>query len=101
MWKGLLETSSAGSGKGVWGDSIMHRMRPAERAGGQAMICSVCGRKLKSPKSRELGYGPVCYKRVFGSRTIKGAKAGSSVREKNTCCDIPGQIELEDYLLYL
>ena len=25
-----------------------------------------CGRKLTDPTSRELGYGPVCYRKVFG-----------------------------------
>ena len=25
-----------------------------------------CGRPLTDPKSRELGYGPVCYRKVFG-----------------------------------
>lgn len=25
-----------------------------------------CGKKLTDPKSQELGYGPVCYRKVFG-----------------------------------
>ena len=30
-------------------------------------VCMECGRKLRSQQSKEVGYGPVCYKRVFGS----------------------------------
>ena len=29
-------------------------------------VCMECGRKLRSQQSKEVGYGPVCYKRVFG-----------------------------------
>lgn len=27
------------------------------------LVCIRCGRKLKSPESRELGFGKVCYKK--------------------------------------
>lgn len=27
--------------------------------------CKRCGRKLKKPESRELGYGNICYKRMI------------------------------------
>lgn len=27
-------------------------------------VCMECGRKLRSQQSKEVGYGPVCYKRV-------------------------------------
>lgn len=30
-------------------------------------VCMECGRKLRSQQSKEVGYGPVCYKRVFGT----------------------------------
>lgn len=28
-------------------------------------VCMECGRKLRSQQSKEVGYGPVCYKRVL------------------------------------
>lgn len=61
------------------------------------MICSICGRRLKSAKSRELGYGPVCYKRTFGSVKQGGHKENSSAEEV-PYYDIPGQITIEEYL---
>ncbi len=30
------------------------------------MVCSICGRKLKSHTSIEVGCGPVCYQRLYG-----------------------------------
>lgn len=30
-------------------------------------VCMECGRKLRSQQSKEVGYGPVCYKRAFGT----------------------------------
>lgn len=61
------------------------------------MICSICGRRLKSAKSRELGYGPGCYKRTFGSVKQGGHKENSSAEEM-PYYDIPGQITIEEYL---
>ena len=64
------------------------------------MKCSVCGRKLKSPKSQKVGCGPVCYKRIFGSKLQFGNKGGpSSDAEVNY--NIPGQISIDDYLQML
>lgn len=64
------------------------------------MKCSICGRKLKNPKSRELGYGPVCYKRKFGITphvSRRGADVPApAVEEANL--NLPGQISMEDYL---
>lgn len=64
------------------------------------MICSICGRKLRNPKSIELGYGPVCYGKVSGSKkAAKKAKTGTShSAPESPCYDIPGQMELQDYL---
>lgn len=62
------------------------------------MQCVICGRQLKSSKSRELGYGPVCYKKMFGyAPRIRGKPAGSSSDEIPDY-DIPGQMTVEDYL---
>lgn len=30
--------------------------------------CKRCGRQLKNPESIELGYGPVCYKKMLLSK---------------------------------
>lgn len=64
------------------------------------MICSICGRRLKSTKSRELGYGPVCYKKIFGSVKQGGHKEHKehSSGDEMPYYDIPGQITIEEYL---
>lgn len=64
------------------------------------MTCLICGRKLSSPKSLELGYGPVCYEKVSGSsKAAKKAKTGKSNQASESACyDIPGQMELQNYL---
>lgn len=64
------------------------------------MKCSICGRKLKNPKSRELGYGPVCYKRKFGIAPHASRRDADvpvpAVEEIDH--NLPGQISMEDYL---
>lgn len=70
------------------------------------MTCLICGRKLRNPQSIELGYGPVCYGKVPGSSKAakkagrpKKSYIGTSQQEQHsTCYDIPGQMELADYL---
>jgi len=64
------------------------------------MKCSICGRKLMTPKSMELGYGPVCYKRAFGTVKTEKSTEGKKVfsAEKYSVCGIPGQMLLTDYL---
>lgn len=62
------------------------------------MICLNCGRKIKSATSREASYGPVCYKRLFGSKLKSGNKASLSSAETEINYDIPGQMSLDDYL---
>ncbi len=66
------------------------------------MTCSLCGRKLKNQKSREIGYGPVCYQRIFGSpprrqRIRNRGEGGGDI----PYYDIPGQIGIEEYLKIL
>ncbi len=61
------------------------------------MTCSLCGRKLKNEKSQEIGYGPVCYRRLFGSTSGRQRirdRGGGNI----PYYDIPGQIDIEDYL---
>lgn len=62
------------------------------------MKCSACGRKLRSPQSQEVGYGPICYKRLFGSRLRTNDKKGQSSVDEPDNYELPGQINLEDYL---
>lgn len=64
------------------------------------MICLICGRKLSSSKSLELGYGPVCYGKVSGnSKAVKKGKTKvSHPALESHYYDIPGQMELKDYL---
>lgn len=62
------------------------------------MKCSVCGRKLRNPKSQEAGYGPICYKRLFGSNMKSSNKASPLAAEAEVNYDIPGQMSLDDYL---
>jgi hypothetical protein len=62
------------------------------------MQCSLCGRRLKSSDSIEVGYGPVCYQKVFGSS--KRTKSGETLLSADEIpyYDIPGQMSLEDFL---
>ena len=62
------------------------------------MKCSVCGRKLRNPKSQEVGYGPICYKRLFGSNMKSSNKASPLAAEAEVNYDIPRQMSLDDYL---
>lgn len=63
------------------------------------MMCSVCGRRLKNPKSVETGYGPICYQKVFGKKRVKiGSKKEKDPLKSFLDCDIPGQMTIEDYL---
>ncbi|MCD7826328.1 MAG: DUF6011 domain-containing protein [Clostridiaceae bacterium] len=62
------------------------------------MTCSVCGRELKSAKSKELGYGPICYRKVFGS--VKKFHFPSSEPDVADIqyYEVPGQMRIEDFL---
>ncbi len=62
------------------------------------MTCVLCGRKLKNIKSKELGYGPVCYKRMFGANLQGNKKSNNSYILGLQHYDIPGQMTIDDYL---
>lgn len=68
------------------------------------MKCKICGKPLKCPESSEVGYGPVCYRRAFGSSTsvrIRNRSASKTYDKTvgdNTYCQIPGQMQLQEYL---
>ena len=62
------------------------------------MICLNCGQVLKTAKSRELGYGPVCYKKMFGSSKQISSNTYFTSADELPDYDIPGQMSLEDFL---
>lgn len=64
------------------------------------MICLNCGRTLKNLQSKEIGYGPACYKKIYGS-SIPIRSRDRPITEKFPYYDIPGQISWNDYLQML
>jgi hypothetical protein len=62
------------------------------------MKCAICGRLLKSAASRDLGYGPVCYRRKFGSKARIGKEDSVQYPDDSLCYEIPGQMTLDDFL---
>jgi len=62
------------------------------------MICLNCGRKLRSAVSREAGYGPVCYRKMFGTSLQSSRKDRASEATDTIYHDIPGQMTMEEYL---
>ena len=62
------------------------------------MKCSICGKKLSNPQSKELGYGPVCYKRKFGTVSHTSKKGGHSSKDEVSDYNLPGQISIDEYL---
>lgn len=62
------------------------------------MICLNCGRKLKSAASRKVGYGPVCYRKMFGANLKSRAKASTTDVAVTPNYDIPGQMTIKEYL---
>lgn len=66
------------------------------------MICLNCGRKLRSAVSKDVGYGPVCYRQLFGVTLPNRCKDKISRGTDRLCDDIPGQMTMEEYLqMYL
>ena len=62
------------------------------------MICLNCGRKLKSVASREAGYGPVCYRRMFGTSLRSSRSDSISNTTEIPHYNLPGQMTMEEYL---
>lgn len=64
------------------------------------MKCGKCGRKLKNPESRELGYGPVCYRAMAGGGNKKQVqyKGRGHPLDDFSNYEIPGQMSIDDYL---
>lgn len=60
--------------------------------------CRVCGRVLKNPDSRKAGYGPVCYKRLFGI-SLRISHSNSISETSNMPYQmLKGQVTMEEYL---
>ena len=62
------------------------------------MKCTACGRQLKSLKSREIGYGPVCYRKMFGDSPGIHSKAMKPPVDDIPYYDIPGQMTIDEFL---
>lgn len=62
------------------------------------MICANCGRKLKSIASKGAGYGPVCYKKLFGISLQNRCKDSTPKTSNISCKILPNQITMEEYL---
>lgn len=62
------------------------------------MKCCICGRELRNNHSRELGYGPICYRRVFGNCRIEQKRKNLLPEKEKVICGIPGQVSIDDYL---
>lgn len=72
--------------------------------GGGKVKCGVCGRALRSAESILIGYGPVCYRRQFGSpapkmkRSSSGGGGSGKSDGEIPYYEIPGQMNIEDFL---
>lgn len=64
------------------------------------VVCMECGRKLRSQQSKAAGYGPVCYKRVFGTsmRIRDGDQKTGTTPNDFPYYEIPGQMSIEDFI---
>lgn len=65
---------------------------------GTKMKCKICGRALKNVKSREAGYGPVCYRKKFGANIPIKRRESTLSAGKVSYCEVPGQMQVYDYL---
>lgn len=65
--------------------------------GDETMKCMLCGRELKSQSSMEQGYGPVCYRKVYGNKKNKNSE---KIHNADSCpvYDIPGQMTIFDFI---
>ena len=64
------------------------------------MKCGKCGRELKNPRSRQLGYGPDCYRAMTGGGNKKQVQYKEHGHPLDNFPDyeIPGQMSIDDYL---
>lgn len=64
------------------------------------MKCRKCGKKIRNPDSVEVGYGPVCYQKIFGGNWKRPRRARDNPEESMVDIQIPGQMELSDFIEY-
>ena len=57
-------------------------------------VCMECGRKLRSQQSKEVGYGPVCYRKMFPEQFTGKTNKGIAIERE--IYDIPGQMDISD-----
>lgn len=63
------------------------------------MIYGICRRVLKNQKSRENGYGPVCYRKAFGAPPKKDTKKNETEADRESIHEpIPGQMDITDFI---
>lgn len=68
------------------------------------MNCKICGRVLKNTTSQQMGYGPVCYRKMFGNSIFVRNRERRTLKQRDTTagdstyCRIPGQMKVDDYL---
>lgn len=68
------------------------------------MKCKMCGRALKNTVSRQVGYGPVCYRKMFGNSIFVRSRERSTLKQHDTMAGdntyglIMGQMKIDDYL---
>lgn len=68
------------------------------------MKCKMCGKALKNTVSMQVGYGPICYRKMFGhsifvrSREHNTLKQHDTMEGNSTYCWIPGQMKVDDFL---
>lgn len=66
----------------------------------QIVRCAACKRKLTSTTARAAGYGPMCFRKLFGkaiSQGVKERKKRSAIKQ-NTVAQSEGQISVFDLL---
>lgn len=62
------------------------------------MRCSICGRKLRNQVSREIGYGPICYKKKYGEKMPVKRKDEPNEKKDAPVYNIPGQMTIFDFI---
>jgi hypothetical protein len=45
----------------------------------ETIECARCGRQLKSPKAKELGYGIICWRKILAEQAIAEQKAQAAI----------------------
>lgn len=70
----------------------------SEGNGAMTDKCSICGRRLKNLQSKELGYGPICYRKKIGIALHSGIKNVGSSASGTYRNDLSGQMFIGDFL---